>query len=62
MWIGDGDSKQEYTVKFGYSVLNKEDQMQMSEIFKLLWTLKIVSLAVVCAWRLLLDRLPPDLT
>jgi len=33
VWVGDSDSNQEYTVKSGYSVLNKEDQMQVSEIF-----------------------------
>ena len=32
--------------------------MQIYEIFKLLWTLNIVLSTVVCAWRLLLDRLP----
>jgi len=35
--------------------------MQVSEIFQLLWTLKIVPSAAVCAWRLLLDRLPTRL-
>jgi len=61
VWVGDNDSNQEYIVKSGYSMLNKEDQMQVSEIFQLLWTLKIIPLAAVCAWRLLLDRLPTRL-
>jgi len=54
----DGVEHQQYTVKSGYSILNNEDLMQTSEIFQLLWSLKIVPTAIVCAWRLLLDRLP----
>jgi len=53
-----GDENQEYTFKFGYSILNSEDLMQTSEIFQLLWSTKITPSAIVCAWRLLLDRLP----
>jgi len=49
---------QEYTVKSGYSILNCEDLMQISETFQVLWSLKVVPSALVCAWRLLLDRLP----
>ena len=56
--VWEGDGQQEYTIKSGYNVLNKEDQMQTSEVFKLLWTLKIEPSAAVCVWRLLLDRLP----
>jgi len=36
VWVRDSDNNQEYTAKSGYSVLNKEDQMQVSEIFQLL--------------------------
>jgi len=49
---------QEYTVKSGYSILNCEDLMQISETFQVLWSLKVAPSALVCAWRLLLDRLP----
>ena len=56
VWV-DND-QQEYTVKSGYSVLIKEDLMQTSEVFKMLWSLKITPSAAVCVWRLLLDRLP----
>ena len=55
-WVGKDE--QEYTVKFGYSVLSKEDAMQYFEVFQLLWSLKIPSSALVCAWRFFLDRLP----
>jgi len=58
VWVGDGVNKQEYTVKSGYSVLNKEDLLQRLEIYKVLWSLSIVPSTIVCAWRLLLDRLP----
>jgi len=52
------DDQEVYTVKSGYKVLNKEDQMQTSKVFKLLWNLKIAPSALVHAWRLLLDKLP----
>ena len=38
--------------------MKKEDQEQPSEVFKLLWNLKVPPSAVVCVWRLLMDRLP----
>jgi len=53
-----GEEHQKYIVKSGYNILNREDLMQTSEIFQLLWCLKIASSAIVFAWRLLLDRLP----
>jgi len=56
MWVGK--DQQEYYVKSGYSVLNKEDLTQDSGIFQLLWSLKVAPSATVCAWRILLDRLP----
>jgi len=59
LWVGNNQNV--YTVKavkYGYSVLNKEDLMHNPEVFRLLWSLKIAPSAVVCAWRLLLDKLP----
>jgi len=56
MWVGN--DQQEYTVKSGYNVLNKEDLMQTFEVFRLVWSIKIAPSAAVCAWRLLLDRVP----
>jgi len=56
VWVGD--DPREYIVKSGYDMLNKVDQMQTSEVFKLLWTLKIAPSVMVCAWRLLVYRLP----
>jgi len=56
IWVGNDD--QDYTVKSGYMVLNKEDSMQSDEVFQLLWSLKIPPSTIVCAWRILLDRLP----
>jgi len=47
VWVGD--DQLEYTVKSGYSVLNKEDQMHTSQVFKLLWNLKIAPSAIVHA-------------
>jgi len=32
--------------------------MQTSEEFELLWTLKIAPSALICAWRVSVDRLP----
>jgi len=32
--------------------------MPTQKVFRLLWNLKIVLSAIICAWRLLLDRLP----
>jgi len=58
VWVEDDADKQEYTVKSGYCVLNKEDLLQCSEVYKVLWSLKIVPSTMICAWRLLLDRLP----
>jgi len=65
-WIMEGNDRlkwvdndqQEYFVKSGYRVLNKEELMQMSEEFQVLWSLIITPSVAVCAWRLLLDRLP----
>jgi len=56
VWIED--DRQEHTVKSGYNIMKKEDQEQPSEVFKLLWNLKVPPSAVVCVWRLLMDRLP----
>ena len=56
VWVGD--DQQVCSVKSGSMVLNKEDQMQTSKVFKLLWNIKIAPSALVHAWRLLLDRLP----
>ena len=56
MWVDN--NQQEYFVKAGYRVLNKEELMQISGEFQLLWSLKITPSAAVCAWRLLLDILP----
>ena len=36
IWVGKDEK--EYTVKFEYSVLNKEDAMQSYEVFHLLWS------------------------
>jgi len=55
IWVGNDE--QAYTVKSGYSVLNKEDLMQSCEMFQLLWSLKIPPSVIVCAWRILLDKL-----
>ena len=55
--MGKGN-QQVYSVKSGYMVLNKEDQMQTSKAFKLLWNIKISPSVLVHTWRLLLDRLP----
>jgi len=55
VWVGDDNY--EYTIKSRYSVLNSQNLMQTSEVFQLLWSLKVVPSAKVCAWRLLLDRL-----
>ena len=38
----------------GYSILNHEDQLENLELFPIIWSLKI---ALVCVWRILLDRL-----
>jgi len=46
VWVGN--NHQEYIAKSRYSVLNKEDQMQTSEVFKLLWSLKIAPTTTVC--------------
>jgi len=56
IWVGNDE--QEYTVKSGYIVLNREDSMQSYEVFQLLWSLKIPPSTIVCEWRILLDRLP----
>ena len=32
--------------------------MQSIEVFQLLWSLKVPPSTLVCAWRILLDRLP----
>jgi len=56
VWVGE--DVQEYTVKSGYSILNCEDLMETSQSFQTLWSLKVVPSSIVCAWRLLLDRLP----
>jgi len=56
--LWEGNDQKVYTVKSGYSVLNREDLMHTPEVFRLLWSLKIVPLAIICAWTLLLDRLP----
>lgn len=55
MWAEDNQSV--YTINSGYKVLNKENQMQSIKDFKLLWSLKTTPLALVCVWRVLLDRL-----
>jgi len=39
MWVGN--DQQEYIVKFGYSILNKDDLMQTCEVFQLVWSIKI---------------------
>jgi len=49
---------QEYTIKSGYNILNYKDLMQNSKTFQALWSLKFAPSALMCAWRLLLDRLP----
>jgi len=46
-WVGN--DQQEYSIKFGFSVLNKEELMQDSGIFQLLWSLKIAPSAILCA-------------
>jgi len=56
LWVGK--DQYEYSVKSGYSVLNKEDLMQSLEVFKLLWSLNMAPSVIVCVWRLLLDKLP----
>jgi len=56
--LWEGNNQKAYTVKFGYSVLNREDLMHTPEVFRLLWGLKIAPSAIICAWRLLFDRLP----
>jgi len=56
IWVGD--DKHEYTVKSGYSVLNNKGTMHTCQVFQLLWNLNIAPLAIVCAWRIFLDRLP----
>jgi len=56
VWIGD--DTYEYSLKSGYNLLNNENLMQISEVFQSLWSLKIVPSTIVCAWRLLMDRLP----
>jgi len=40
------------------SIACSENLMQTSEVFQLLWSLKVVPSAKVCGLRLLLDRLP----
>jgi len=32
-WIWLGDEKQQYMVKFGYIILNREGNMERSEVF-----------------------------
>jgi len=54
LWEGNGQKA--YTVKFEYSVLNREDLMHTPEVFRLLWGLKIAPSTIICAWRLLLHR------
>ena len=56
VWVEE--DLQEYTINSGYSILNCEDLMRISETFHVLWSLKVAPSALVCAWRLLLDRLP----
>jgi len=56
VWVGN--EKQEYSVKMGYNMLNLEDQMLSSEVFQILWNLKVVPSTIVCMWRILWDRLP----
>jgi len=56
VWVGE--DLQEYTVKSGYNILNGEDLMQTLESFQALWSLKVAPSKIVCAWRLLLYRLP----
>jgi len=60
VWVKE--DLQEYTVKSGYSILNCEDPMQISETFQVLWSLKVAPSALVCTWRLLLDRCQLDPT
>jgi len=59
VWMGEDN--QEYTVKFGYNILNGESFLQSSATFKLLWSLSAAPSAIVGVWRLLLDRLPTRL-
>jgi len=56
VWVRD--DQHVYTVKSGYNVLNKEDQMLNPEVLQMLWSLKIAPSALVCVWRIVLDRLP----
>jgi len=37
--------------------LIKEDVMSTPKVFRFLWSLKIAPSMIICAWRLLLDRL-----
>jgi len=41
VWVGDGADKQEYTVKSGYCVLNKEDLLQCSEVIRYFGPLRL---------------------
>jgi len=56
--LWEGNDQKAYTIKSGYSVLNREDLMHTPEVFRLLSRLKIAPSVIICAWRLLLDRLP----
>jgi len=66
LWNGEGQDKlvwvgvenQVYTIKSRYSILNNEELLQNSGVFQLLWSLKIAPSAIVCGWRLLLDKIP----
>jgi len=59
VWVGE--DTQEYSVRYGYIILNSEYSMQSSEPFKLLWSLSAAPSAIVGAWRILLNRLPTRL-
>ena len=57
MW--EADPTGQYSVKSTYSVLRQHVPAEaQGEEFKELWKLKVPSKAVVCAWRLLKDKLP----
>jgi len=56
--LWEGNDQKVYTVKSRYNVLNREDLMHTSEVFRVLRSLKIMPPAIICACSLLLDRLP----
>jgi len=59
VWVGE--ATQVYSVRSSYSILIGESSMQSSESFKCLWSLSVAPSAIVCAWRILLNRMPTRL-